>query len=603
MIIDKKKEPKAQKAPKVKGTKKGKVSFSSMSIGTKLYSQLILLLVLFIAYNVIATLGMNAAKRSIENLSATYMQLQAQNEEVSTFVAELRIASEVMTLSDNKEEAIAAAQSIEGNIESIDLAFGKMKGYVSGIGKSNLTMSYNSYFDYVEQLKTNVRATAEACLAGDKAAVTQYNAEMDEIVEIVVMQRRVYSGMLFALADLDAKSGVESVQFIQDVALALNIVIMLIEIIVFVMVRVYVVKPAKTATNHLNAIMDGINRGEGNLTERLTVKSKDEIGQLAIGINAFLDQLQDIMIKLRGSSQGMNEQVNNINASIITSEGSASDVSATMEEMSASMEEIAATLDTIAAESRGMMDSVQGMKDLAKEGVHVTDVIKEKAEGIRKDAMVSKENTIQMIDDNKQLLETAIENSRSVDKINELTNDILGIASQTNLLALNASIEAARAGEAGRGFAVVADEIRDLAERSKDTANNIQEISALVTDAVEALAGNANDMLGFIDGTVLADYDKLVDVANQYYADADTLDEMMDVIDDKSTEIETNISSINEGIDGINTAVDESAQGVTNVADSASQLVEMLGNIRSDAENNRAISDELSHEVAQFKHI
>ena len=77
----------------------------------------------------------------------------------------------------------------------------------------------------------------------------------------------------------------------------------------------------------------------------------------------------------------------------------------------------------------------------------------------------------------------------------------------------------------------------------------------------------------------------------------------MDVIDDKSVELENSITSINEGIDGINTAVDESAQGVTMVADSTGQLVEMLGNIRMDAENNRVISDELSDEVARFKHI
>ena len=369
------------------------------------------------------------------------------------------------------------------------------------------------------------------------------------------------------------------------------------------MIAKSIIGPIKKATNHVNEIVDGIQRGEGNLTERLAAKGQDEIAQLSRGINSFIEQLQNIMLKLRSGSEGMNLQVASINSNIATSEGNASDVSATMQQMSASMEEISATLDTIAAGSRDMMDAVHGMKDLAREGVNVTDEIKDKAQGIREDALTSKENTISMIDANKRTLESAVENSRSVDKINELTNEILGISNQTNLLALNASIEAARAGEAGRGFAVVADEIRNLAERSKETANNIQQISALVTDAVEDLAQNANGMLEFIDGTVLADYDKLVDVANQYYDDADKLDSMMDVIDNKSGELEENIANINEGIDGINTAVEESAQGVTMVADNTSQLVDMLGNIRVDAESNKEISDELSSEVSMFKHI
>ena len=574
-----------------------------LSIGFKIYSMLGILIISFVAYSFIATLGLNQAKNVIEELADTYLDMQVQNESVSKNVAEVRLYSNLIIMMPDPTSASAMADMVPGFIEEIDKSVEMMVEEANKIGNQELSGHLGAYQRLIVELEENINNTVTLFKSGDKAGAAASNTAMRDIVTRLQTQQSSFATTLDKCAQADAADGVKSVQFTQNTALAVNAVIMITAVIIIIVVQTSVLKPAKTASKHIGAIMEGIEKGEGNLTERLTVKSRDEIGQLAMGINAFLDQLQNIMIKLRGSSQGMNAQVNNIQASIVTSEGSASDVSATMQQMSASMEEIAATLDAIASESRGMLDSVQGMKDLAKEGVDVTTVIKEKAEGIRQDAMTSKENTMKMIEDNKQLLETAIENSRSVDKINELTNDILGIASQTNLLALNASIEAARAGEAGRGFAVVADEIRELAERSKDTANNIQEISVLVTEAVNALAGNANEMLEFIDGTVLGDYDKLVDVASQYYADADTLDGMMDVIDDKSTEIENNITSINDGIDGINTAVDESAQGVTNVADSASQLVEMLGNIRNDAESNRTISNELSNEVAQFKHI
>jgi len=575
----------------------------SISISNKIYSVLGILIISFVVYSFIATMGLNQSKDVIEELADTYLDMQTQNEIVSKDIAEVRLYSNLIIMMPDQTSANAMADLVPGFIEEIDKSVAVMVVEADKIGNAELSGHLNKYQSLINELEENINNTITLFKSGDRAGAAASNTAMRDIVMRLQEEQTAFAKTLDKCAQADAAAGIESIQLTQDTALVVNVIIMVAALIIIIIVRTSIVKPAKIASKHINTIMEGIEQGEGNLTERLTVKSRDEIGQLAMGINAFLDQLQNIMVKLRGSSQGMNAQVNNIQASIVTSEGSASDVSATMQQMSASMEEIAATLDTIASESRTVMESVQGMKDLAKEGVNVTDVIKVKAEDIRQDAMNSKENTIKMIGENKKLLETAIENSRSVDKINELTNDILGIASQTNLLALNASIEAARAGEAGRGFAVVADEIRDLAERSKETANNIQEISVLVTEAVNALAGNANEMLDFIDGTVLGDYDKLVDVANQYYADADTLDEMMDVIDDKSTEIENNITSINEGIDGINTAVDESAQGVTNVADSASQLVEMLGSIRNDAESNREISDELSSEVAQFKHI
>lgn len=581
----------------MKSKKKG------LSIGTKVYSLLAVLILSFIVYNILANLGLNEAKNSIRNLTNVYLELQKENEVVSKNVAEVRLYSNLIVLTPDENTAKQVTQQVPTLVETINASLTKMHAIAQELGNEELMNALVVYEEKTYMLEQNISNTVEFYLNGDKPSAVGSNNAMRAIVIELQEFQTTYTNLLTEAAKADSDYGLSAVLFIQQVAMYINIVILIIAAIVVIVVRISIVKPARDASKHLNQIIKGIEDGEGNLTERLNVKSKDEVGQLAMGINAFLEQLQGIMLKLRGSSTDMNAQVSNINTSIITSEGSASDVSATMQQMSASMEEIAATLDAIAAESRGMMDSVQGMKDLAKEGVSVTDTIKVKAEDIRKDAMNSKNSTTTMVEANRGLLETAIENSKSVDKINELTNDILGIASQTNLLALNASIEAARAGEAGRGFAVVADEIRNLAERSKDTANNIQEISVLVTEAVNALAGNANDMLAFIDETVLSDYDKLVDVANQYYADADTLDAMMDQIDDKSTEIESNITSINEGIDGINTAVDESAQGVSNVANNASHLVEMLGSIRNDAESNRAISDELSNEVAQFKHI
>ena len=591
---------KTKKAPKkVNANTKKK----SMSIGVKVYGMLVILIASFMFYNVVSNIGMNQAKASIESLSATYMKLQEHNEVVSRNVAEIRLYSNMIVMMPDENSAMQMAGLVPGFIETIDESLNAMTVLAEKIDEKQISMRLEIYKKDLALLEENISETASARLSGDKAGAVASNAKMRDIVMEMQTKQTEFVDALNKSASGEAAKGVNSVQEIQNNALIINIVIMVISVIIVIVFSRSVIKPVNKATNKVNEIIKGIEAGEGNLTERLEVKSQDEIGQLSTGINRFLDQLQGIMIKLRGSSEGMNVQVNNMKSSIVTSEGSASDVSATMQQMSASMEEIAATLDTIAAGSREMLESVQGMKGLAKEGVDVTDVIKVKAEDIRKDALNSKENTIKMISENKELLEVAIENSRSVDKINELTNDILGIASQTNLLALNASIEAARAGEAGRGFAVVADEIRDLAERSKDTANNIQGISVQVTEAVKALAEKSNEMLDFIDGTVLADYDKLVDVANQYYADADQLDGMMDVIDNKSGELEDNITNINEGIDGINTAVDESAQGVTMVADNASQLVEMLGSIRNDAESNQEISDELSNEVAQFKHI
>ena len=142
-----------------------------------------------------------------------------------------------------------------------------------------------------------------------------------------------------------------------------------------------------------------------------------------------------------------------------------------------------------------------------------------------------------------------------------------------------------------------------LADDSRSTANNIQEISAAVMKAVMDLAKNSNDMIRFVDETVLADYDKFVDIANQYHSDADNMDDILREFNHNAQELANTMSQMTDGIDGINIAVDESAQGVTAAAMSISQLVEALGTIKSEADINREISRQLQGEVKRFKNI
>ena len=214
----------------------------------------------------------------------------------------------------------------------------------------------------------------------------------------------------------------------------------------------------------------------------------------------------------------------------------------------------------------------------------------------------------------KNLSESTIEVSKDLQKdmdellnvvnhMNEVIAGINSISSQTNILALNASIEAARAGEAGKGFAVVADEIRVLAENSTTTANDIQHISTLVIGAVGKLSSSAQAMLEFVDKDVIADYDKFMEIVNQYEADADTMKRMLDSFADKANDMSKTMNNMNNGVQGISASVDESAKAVTSVAEDTSTLVAALTQIKDVSDDNQAIALEMHDEVNVFKVI
>jgi len=381
------------------------------------------------------------------------------------------------------------------------------------------------------------------------------------------------------------------------------VLVIAVTVICIVFLAKTVVKPAKDATKEVQDIVKNLEAGNGDLTTRITIKENDEVGQLVAAVNMFIEVLQGTITSIKQESGNMEYSVEKVNQGIVESNESASNISATMEEMSASIEEVTATISIVASGSDSILADVRSMSDQIQNGVHLVRDINDRAGEMRDDTTSEQKKIIETVEKLRDELAKAVEESKKAEKINDLTNDILSITSQTNLLALNASIEAARAGEAGRGFAVVADEIRVLADSSRDTANNIQEISSTVIKAVHKLTSDAQSMLKFIDEDVMKDFDNFVTIVEQYKSDADSMDEIIKSFDENVSTISDTVTAMNESMNDISTAMDENAKGVTNVAESAVDLVNVMADIQTQAEDNDRIAKRLGEEVSKFKKI
>lgn len=385
--------------------------------------------------------------------------------------------------------------------------------------------------------------------------------------------------------------------------IAVSAVIIVVIVITIIIMKITVASPAKKATDQLEDIVANIEGGHGDLTRRVDAKTKDEIGRLVVCINKFIAGLQGIVKNVRAESERLSTATDSIAGGVDSSSQNAMNISSAMEELAASMQEVSATLTQISEGSEDILRQVNDINSSAEGGADTVTAIKDRAVVMHKETNESKENTIHVLKEIGAELDVAVKESKSVEKINELTDNILNIASQTNLLALNASIEAARAGEAGKGFAVVADEIRVLAANSRETANSIQQISALVTSAVEKLSSNAQAVLEFVGSDVLTDYDKFVEVVNQYEADADLMKEMLTEFAEKAGDITSTMQNMNDGVQGIALSVDESAKAVTSVAEDTSNLVCAITQIKEESDDNQEVAQKLMHEIGIFETI
>lgn len=326
------------------------------------------------------------------------------------------------------------------------------------------------------------------------------------------------------------------------------------------------------------------------------VKKKDEIGLMGRAIRDMRANLRTMVGDIESVSVQITGNVNEVKAISAEINSKCTDNSATTQQLAAGMEETAATTETINGNIGHMKNEAEQIKSLAAEGERLASEVKMRAEGLKTTTTEATDRTTKMYQNISEKTEQAIEGSKAVEKINELTNAIMAISSQTSLLALNASIEAARAGEAGKGFAVVATEIGSLASQTSETVGSINSIVADVNHAVSTLAESLRDTVEFLDKVVLKDYEQFAEVGEHYYTDSERYSSGMSTIEESVVKLTETIGEIAVALDGINSTVNESTIGVTDIADKTTNVVEQT------VQNNELV-DNCIETVAKLNQI
>ena len=495
---------------------------------------------------------------------------------------------------------ISLVETIRSEQETLETYLDDFQEYVTDDNKAEYDALVSNYegmkYELANLMAYSANNDNEAAYALANGKIADYSSAMQE--SIAAIRTNVSEN-----ADV-AKEQLAAVYRTSIAASTASIIISVAALLatlicVFRLVIIPLLKTQKEITN----ILEDIDKREGDLTRRVSVHANQEVAAVGNGINVFMDKLQDIFKVIVNNSTRMESVVGEVRDSVVTSNGSVSDLSALTEELSATMEEMSANASLINTNTESVKQEVDQIAERTSEINAYTREMKEHADSMEASARENMESTGAKVNEILTVLNQAIEDSKSVNQVNSLTDDILNIASQTNLLALNASIEAARAGEAGRGFSVVATEISQLAAASQEAANHIQQINRVVTEAVGNLTEHSNGLVQYMNDSILPEFEAFVDAGSAYREKATHIETSMGDFTEKTEVLKKTMAEIADSINTIAHAIEEGVKGVSSAADSTQVLVGDMEDITRHMDENQHIAADLKRETEVFKKL
>ncbi|MBQ2503280.1 MAG: methyl-accepting chemotaxis protein [Lachnospiraceae bacterium] len=570
------------------------------SIRAMIMIPVLLLGVVSILSNVMAMISLGRVNRTASTIANEYMTSITELDAIAQKSKDIHALALSHIVATDFETMTSVVAQIEEKEKDLEIA---MEEYGATVPKSaqasfeSLMTDYQTFKDSIKILlaQSANQKTKDAYQTAN-GAVAENSAQLNQDTEALIAD--------IQKAAEDGKADLSTAYAIAVFASNAVVVISVLAVIFAIyMVYRHIINPVVRAEAELQDIITSINNREGDLTRRIPVESHDEIGALSTGINAFIARLQDIFTIITNNSTAMDQVVTDVMGSVQTSNSSASDLSALTEELSATMQEVANSAGVINSNTEAVRVEVDEMAEKSRQINEYSKSMKEHADVMEQNAKSTMDETNDKVQQILESLNQAISDSQSVDQVNSLTDDIMNIASQTNLLSLNASIEAARAGEAGRGFAVVAGEIGTLAENSRQTASNIQEINTVVVNAVHNLSDNANDLVAYMQNAILPEFQRFVEDGEKYRQNADYIEAVMTDFSSKTEGFKDTFNEIAASINSITTAIEDGVQGVSSAAESTQNLVYDMDTISKRMDENQRIAQELDEETAIFTKI